>query len=126
MNRIGKLETGFIELITESKRTVKDCSKLVEDLEIAKGEIGKAFEMLLAILVRLYNPNGKASTYLPKKTRERRNSELEPRSLCRRELTDQQLLTGGREGPADAPEHPLTRRDRILPRQPHQYLQRVL
>jgi len=46
------LESNFIELINESKSTLKDCIKLEKDLEETRNELGSTFEMMLAIFIR--------------------------------------------------------------------------
>lgn len=51
-NRICKLESSFIELMTESRNTLRDCTKLVDDLGDVSDEIGSNVEMLFAFLLK--------------------------------------------------------------------------
>lgn len=50
--RVGRLEAGFLELINESRKTVKDCNQLERDFENAQSELATTFEMIFAIFMR--------------------------------------------------------------------------
>ena len=54
-NRICKLESKFIQLNTESRITIRDCHKLVKDLDDTKVEVGKAVEAIMAVLLSLFS-----------------------------------------------------------------------
>lgn len=49
---MGKLEAGFLELINESRKTVKDCMQLDIDLDSAQNELATTFEMIFALFMR--------------------------------------------------------------------------
>ena len=65
--RVGKLEAGFIELLTESKKTMRDCNQLDRDFDNAQKELVTTFEMIFAIFMRFGSNTN--STKKPKESR---------------------------------------------------------
>lgn len=53
--RVGRLEAGFLELINESRKTVKDCNQLERDFDNAQHELASTFEMIFALFMRFGN-----------------------------------------------------------------------
>jgi hypothetical protein len=63
---VGRLEAGFLELINESRKTVKDCNQLERDFDNAQSELANTFEMIFALFMRF--GNNSTTTKKPKES----------------------------------------------------------